>query len=197
MLWSVVLIAAAGFVGVPGAFAVRVVEEEAAAAPAAEVRTARDISGAVGLFDPVAAASVPSSKEYDFSGADLAAAATPLTMTAPSDDGTVRYRVQRGDTVSSLAARFGISSETIRWANPSVGRDIRPGTELTILPVSGVLYSVSAGDSLATVGERFHVDPEMVRRLNPGYQEVLANGAGSLILADAKPIAVAAKNRKK
>ncbi|MDO8470180.1 MAG: LysM peptidoglycan-binding domain-containing protein [bacterium] len=121
---------------------------------------------------------------------DLTAAAMPFTVTIPVADGTIRYRVQRGDTLAALAARFGITPETIRWANLSVGRTIRPGAELTILPVSGVRYAVIAGDSLTTIAARYGIDPETIRQFNPRYQEILMEGSGLLMLPGAKPIAV-------
>lgn len=154
------------------------------------------LSGAVGpLQAPVAA--VGRNVAYRWSGADLIAVATPLTATTPSADGTVRYRVGKGETISGIAARFGITTDTIRWANPSLGRDIRPGTELIILPVSGILYSILPGDSLVSVAARYGVDPTAIRTYNPRYQEIFADGSGSLILAAAKPIvAVKIKGKK-
>lgn len=78
----------------------------------------------------------------------IAPSPTPTAMKATS------YTVARGDTVNALAKRFGISPETILWANGlNSGQDLKAGGELTILPVSGVLYQVRKGDTLNAIAE--------------------------------------------
>lgn len=103
-------------------------------------------------------------------------------------DELVVYKVQRGDTLSRIAANFGISLNTIFWANPQLqGRTVQPDTEITILPVSGVLYSVAPGDTVESIASAFSVNPEKIRlvnKLNPG--EELELGL-RLIVPDAKP----------
>jgi murein DD-endopeptidase MepM/ murein hydrolase activator NlpD len=61
-----------------------------------------------------------------------------------------KYTVKSGDTLSSIAQKFGVKTDTIRWANniPS-GRDtLTVGQVLDIPPMNGVLYTVVAGDNL-------------------------------------------------
>ena len=74
--------------------------------------------------------------------------ASPTPTPAPLQPST--YTVAEGDTVAALAARFGISPETILWANGLAdGQALEVGRQLTILPVSGVLYNVRRGALLA------------------------------------------------
>ena len=48
----------------------------------------------------------------------------------------VNYTVQSGDTVSSIAQKFGISIDTVRWANDLTSISaIKPGQIFKILPV--------------------------------------------------------------
>jgi LysM repeat protein len=64
------------------------------------------------------------------------------------------YSVQSGDTLSTIASKFNITTSTIKWSNEMSDSDsIKPGQNLTILPVTGLLYTVKSGDtadSLAT-----------------------------------------------
>ena len=190
-MWSLVLLGIAGLVGASGAFAGKIVSNYA---------DKSKNEGVTGIFSDVTALSDPATagqgavSPFDaavglssapVAAGDLTAGAPPFTVTVPVADGTIRYRAQRGDTIAALAARFGITPETIRWANPSVGRTIRPGADITILPVSGVRYAVVPGDSLETIGARYGIAPEMIRRFNPRYQEILAEGSGSLVLPGA------------
>src|SRR5690606_13825753 len=90
---------------------------------------------------------------------------------------------KEGDTVASLAAQYGISEDTIRWANNLTG-DLQPGTSLTILPVSGVLYTVKAGDTLASIASAHSADANQIgafndveiKALEPGAQIIIPNG---------------------
>lgn len=51
--------------------------------------------------------------------------------------------MKEGDTPSTIAARFGVSTNTILWANGIHDGDvIRTGDILVILPITGVLHEV-------------------------------------------------------
>ncbi len=66
----------------------------------------------------------------------------------------IKYKVKADDTLSSLAAKFNISLETILWANDIKKSIIKIGQEITILPVSGVLYTVKKNDTLGAIAEQ-------------------------------------------
>ena len=76
----------------------------------------------------------------------------------------VQYTVQTGDSVFSVADKFGLKPESILWANQSVLGDnphnLRPGQVLTILPVDGAYHRWSAADGLNAVAKFFNVSPE-------------------------------------
>ena len=77
------------------------------------------------------------------------------------------YIVQEGDSLSAIADRFGISVETLLWSNQFDNPDeIQPGTELIVLPVSGVLYTVQDGDSLNSLSKRFSVPVDEILMAN-------------------------------
>lgn len=69
------------------------------------------------------------------------------------------YEVTEGDTVSVIAERFGVDTETIVATNGLSNADrIRVGDELTILPVSGVMHVVREGQTLSEIAELYKVD---------------------------------------
>ncbi len=77
------------------------------------------------------------------------------------------YVVQPGDTLAEIADRYGITVETLLWANRFGDPDlIVPGTELVVLPVSGVLYTVQEGDTLGEIAQTFKVAAEEILMAN-------------------------------
>ncbi|MDK2899315.1 MAG: hypothetical protein PWQ10_502 [Patescibacteria group bacterium] len=70
----------------------------------------------------------------------------------------VDYTVKAGDTVDSLASQFGVSAQTIKWANNLTSNDVDEGTILKILPVDGVLYTVKDGDTIDSIATKYSVD---------------------------------------
>jgi len=77
------------------------------------------------------------------------------------------YIVQGGDTISSIAEKFGISVNTILWANTLNERSlIRPDDKLSVPPVSGVLHKVKSGDSLDKIASRYSVSADQILEFN-------------------------------
>lgn len=83
------------------------------------------------------------------------------------DSGIIIYTVQPGDTPSGIAVSFGISTNTLLWANNlSTWSIIRPGDRLKILPISGILYKVKNGDSLGKIVKKYGGDVSEIIEFN-------------------------------
>ena len=87
------------------------------------------------------------------------------TLADVIDDGgntpTSVYIVQPGDTVALVASRFGISENTLRYANSMKKTDVlHRGDILLILPVSGIKYTVKSGDSVALIAKKYKLADE-------------------------------------
>ncbi len=77
------------------------------------------------------------------------------------------YRIQEGDTLSSVAERFNISQDTIIWANNDIkGESLRPDQSLTILPTSGAFHLVRENDTLSEVAGWYKADIEKIISYN-------------------------------
>lgn len=89
-------------------------------------------------------------------------------------NGVTTYKVQSGDVPSEIAAAFNVSTETLLWANNlSVWDYIKPGQELIILPVSGVLHKVKKGETIEQIVKKYKADLEETIEFN----SLPANGA--------------------
>ena len=77
------------------------------------------------------------------------------------------YIVREGDSLSDIASMFGVSTNTILWANGlKSASDIHEGDELLILPVSGVQYTIKRGGTLSDVAKLFNADIEEIAVFN-------------------------------
>jgi len=77
------------------------------------------------------------------------------------------YVVREGDNLSQIAELFGVTTNTIIWANDiKRGGLIKEGQTLIILPVTGVEYTVKKGDTIAGIAKKFKGDVDEILQFN-------------------------------
>ncbi|MFZ2500496.1 MAG: M23 family metallopeptidase [Minisyncoccia bacterium] len=77
------------------------------------------------------------------------------------------YVVRPGDTLSEIATLFGVSANTIIWANNLSGvHDVHVGDTLIILPISGVKHIIIRGDTLKSVAKKYSGDANEIAQFN-------------------------------
>ncbi len=92
------------------------------------------------------------------------------------------YTVQDGDSISEIAASYGVSVDTILWANGLTRKSaIKPGTTLVILPVSGVRHTVRKGETLANIARSFGADADDIASYN-GLDTAVGLVAGTTLI---------------
>ena len=87
---------------------------------------------------------------------------------SPTNSSEIRvYTVREGDSLSQVAEMFGVTVNTILWANDMPqGRQIRPDDVLVILPVAGVQHTVSKGDTISSIAKKYEGDVEEILSFN-------------------------------
>lgn len=77
------------------------------------------------------------------------------------------YVVREGDTLSQIAEMFGVTSNTILWANDlSSAAAIQPGDTLIILPIVGVRHVVKEGDTISSIAKKYEGDADEILSYN-------------------------------
>lgn len=76
------------------------------------------------------------------------------------------YVVREGDTLSQIADMFGVTSNTILWANDIKNGVIQPGQSLVILPIVGVRHIVKSGDTIASIAKKYGADSDEILAYN-------------------------------
>jgi len=80
--------------------------------------------------------------------------------------GVTAYVVKDSDTVKTVAAAFGISEDTVRWANNLASDSLKPGTKLTIPSVTGVLHTIKQGDTADSLASKYQADKDRIVTFN-------------------------------
>ena len=71
------------------------------------------------------------------------------------------YTVKEGDNLSMIAQKFGVSIESVKWANPSIDwKKVKPGVSVSMPPVTGVVYKVKPGDTVYSIAKKFQTDAQ-------------------------------------
>lgn len=96
-------------------------------------------------------------------GANLPTSPGETTSEASKRSGIAEYIVQNGDVIGGIASKFGVSVNTILWANDLTFRSrIHPGDKLKIPPGTGVLHVVKKGDNLGKISKLYDVKGETI-----------------------------------
>jgi len=102
------------------------------------------------------------------------------------------YTVAPGDTLSGIASKFNITTDTIKWANNIGDADmVKPGQSLTILPVSGLLYTVQSSDTPASIAGAYQANAAQILAYNNAETKGLQPGTNIIIPDGVKPTPVA------
>lgn len=81
---------------------------------------------------------------------------------------SVEYHiVEGGETISTIAARYNISVNTILWENQLGPKDfIKPGQKLTILPVTGVSHRIAKNETIAAIAKKYQATEQEIIEYN-------------------------------
>ena len=77
-------------------------------------------------------------------------------------DSIVNYSVVGDDTLASIAKKFNISVDTIKWTNNLKTDTIKPGQSLKIHPVTGVVHKVVSGETIYTIAKKYSTDAQKI-----------------------------------
>lgn len=96
----------------------------------------------------------------------------------------VKYVTKPGDTVSALAIKYGVTSESIEQSNSLSSNDLPTGITIYIPPVNGLIYTVKQGDTPQSLAQEFNANANEIISFNdaeisglvPGEMIVIPNG---------------------
>jgi len=125
-------------------------------------------TAALAIAPNVAERAISSRVEATYATASSSSVAKPaiVAVTNTASRHVEKYTVLDGDTVDSVAAKFNISTNTVKWANDLTGNSLVVGAELEILPRDGVLYTVKDGDTIEKIAEKYKSEAALITAYN-------------------------------
>lgn len=157
--------------------------------PAVNDVVASDIAASVAATSNLAIApnvaerAISTRVQTEYAANDVATSITKPTIVqlSSASRNITKYAVVSGDTVDSVAAKFGISTDTVKWANNLTGNALAVGSTLDILPRDGIAYTVKDGDTAQSLADRYKADASLITTYNdleisgltPGLQIVI------------------------
>ena len=111
---------------------------------------------------------------------------------APVQHTPTKYTVRPGEDVYAIAKKFNITADELRWSNPAqlTKTDlVKPGDQLEVPPIPGVVVVVKATDTLQVLAAAYKVDAQAIVDFNylrtdavqTGDVMVIPNGQGPLL----------------
>jgi len=94
------------------------------------------------------------------------------------------YTTVAGDSLGTLANKFGVTSESIKWSNNLSNNALAAGQKLLIPPINGIVYTIKAGDTADSLASKYHADKNSLIAFNdaelgglkPGEVILIPNG---------------------
>jgi len=154
----------------------------------------KDAASVTAVPAAVAKAEKPASndpKPVPYDAPEPAAASSPAQMAQAEVKARPKvdtYMVVENDTVGSIAERFGLSVETILWAN-DLGPDdfLQIGQELKIPAIDGVVHVVQSGDTLWEIADAYSVDFAEIAAQNLDVDASALQPGDILLIPGAEP----------
>jgi len=125
------------------------------------------------LKPPVLVSTIPSllaRHQAEVEATSTAAAGAVAAVAAPEPAPQPKpayftYTIQPGDSITSIAASYGIDPSYILWNNHEVSSDpnlLIIGKQLLIPSVNGIVYDVVRGDTLSDIASYYRIDTQSI-----------------------------------
>lgn len=147
------------------------------------------VASNVDRFEPPQPESVGAADLTDINGAGAEyLLESSAELPPPPDQGLfyVVYRVVKGDTISEIATRYDITTDSIVTFNSITNaRTLSIGKYLKIPTLNGILYSAKKGETAISLAASYEISADRIKELNGIGDEPLDAGR-NLFLPDAR-----------
>ncbi len=148
-----------------------------------ELYMVADLSDALGLASAsdVASNYVLTTSMYEAGQTSAGKTEKPSIIDLPTERGVIEYIVSEGETMDSIAAKYGITTDQIRWSNGLKTTAVSAGTKLYVPSTAGIVYTVKAGDTVESIVAKYGGTAEEIIALNDLEVSGISEGMRILI----------------
>lgn len=155
-----------------------------------ELYVVADLSDALGLASAsdVASNYVVATTMYD-SGqtSSTGKLEKPNLTSVDASRGVIEYTVAEGENVDTVAAKYGVTADQIRWSNGLKTVEVAAGTVLYVPSTSGIVYTVKSGDTIDSIVEKYGSNSDEIIALNDLEVSGIVEGSRILIKGGSLP----------
>lgn len=131
---------------------------------ASSVATASNLAIAPNVAERAVSARVKT--QYVASDVTSSISKPTIVQLSSASRNITQYAVVPGDNVDAVAAKFGISVDTVKWANNLTNNNLAAGSTIDILPRDGIAYTVKAGDTVQSLADKYKADGSLITTYN-------------------------------
>ena len=133
-----------------------------------ELYMVADLSDALGLASApdVASNYIITNTMYSSGQTSTGKLEKPNITNISASRGVIEHSVEEDESMDTIAAKYGISTDEIRWSNGLKTTDVSPGTVLYIPSTSGIVYTVKSDDTVESIAEKYGSNVAEIIALN-------------------------------
>ena len=91
-----------------------------------------------------------------------------IPTSVPINRAPITYAVAAGESLPTIASRYGVTVSQIRWSNTNLiaSDSVATGQQVIIPPVPGIVVTTKATDTFDNLGAKYQVDPQTIIDFN-------------------------------
>lgn len=113
-----------------------------------------------------------------------------------SSNGKLIHEVESGDTLSTIAAEYGLKTSTVMWENGlTAASTLKPGDKIVVPPVDGVSHVVQKGQDIKKIASAYSISADAILKQNQLTTDATLTAGQEIFIPGAKPLPNAVDNR--
>lgn len=154
-----------------------------------ELYVVADLSDALGLASATDVASnyVIANTMYDAGQTSTGKIEKPTITNITASRGVIEYTVLDGEDADTIADKFGITSDQVRWSNGLKTINVAAGTVLYIPSTPGIVYTVKDDDTISSIVDKYGSNASEIIALNDLEVSGISEGMRIIIKGGSLP----------
>ncbi|MBQ3465024.1 LysM peptidoglycan-binding domain-containing protein [Candidatus Saccharibacteria bacterium] len=154
-----------------------------------ELYVVADLSDVLGLASATDVASnyVIANTMYDAGQTSTGKIEKPTITNITASRGVIEYTVLDGEDADTIADKFGITSDQVRWSNGLKTINVAAGTVLYIPSTPGIVYTVKDDDTISSIVDKYGSNASEIIALNDLEVSGISEGMRIIIKGGSLP----------